>query len=106
MTTASGLTADALFEARIMDEWPSCATIVDFALDDQQHYEALYYPIHKEEITLEQLRLVSSDGKKITELVNACESNPHKGIVFKTSWDAMREYDELKKDKAEVDADS
>lgn len=87
----TGLTADALFEAMLLDEWPSCATIVDFALDDQQHYEALYYPIHKEEITLEQLHQVSGDGKKITELVNSCKSNPHKGIVFRTSWDAMKE---------------
>ena len=100
-----GLTADALHEAVMDDAWPSCGAVVDFDLRDQEHYEALYYPIREGEITLEELREIVGDGKKITEKVNACPSNPHKGIVFRTAYDAMREASEDEGDDEEAEVD-
>lgn len=71
-----------------MDEWPGLAAGIDFALEDSDHqerYEALYYPIRAGEITIKELDAALGDGPKLTELVNKCKSNPHKGIVFETS---------------------
>jgi hypothetical protein len=55
---------------------------VDFGLDTQEHYEALYYPWRRGEITTKQLDTALGDGKKLTALAQAAPSNPHKGIVF------------------------
>jgi len=73
----------------MLDEWPRMAAVVDFGIDDQQHYEALYYPIRNGEIKAEQLEKVLGIGPEITKLVNSCPANPHKGIIFKTAWDDM-----------------
>jgi hypothetical protein len=78
-----------LWESIWMDEWPRMAAICDFGLNTQEHYEALYYPIRKEEISIDQLEAVLGNGKKITELVQKCEHNPHKQIIFKTAYDDM-----------------
>ena len=72
-----------------MDDWPRQSAICDFGLVDQQHYEALYYPVRRGEVTPEQVDAVLGDGPKLTELVNSAPSNPHKGIVFTTPWDDM-----------------
>lgn len=91
----AGSTAQALFDAMIMDMHPSNATEDDFGLnvgsskEQQQKYEALYYPIRSEEITLQDLIKVLGNGKAITKLVRRCPSNPHKNIVFTTIWDDM-----------------
>lgn len=75
--------ARKLFEAIAFDVYPdSPAVLADFFITDQQHYEALYYPIREGEITLEDLDRVLGDPKAITELVNKSPSNPHQGIVF------------------------
>lgn len=72
-----------LQEAVMLDVFPdSPATIADFWITDQKHYEALYYPIRAGEITAEDLDRVLGDPAKITKLVNKSPSNPHKGIVF------------------------
>lgn len=60
----------------------SPAVIADFFITDQQHYEALYYPIRAGEITVQDLDRVLDDPEAITKLVNRSPSNPHKGIVF------------------------
>lgn len=81
-------TARRTYEALMFDLWPdSPAAIADFWLTDQEHYEALYYPVRASEITVEDLDRVLGDAKAITELVNAMPSNRHKGIVFgESSW--------------------
>jgi hypothetical protein len=72
----------------MLDLWPrSNAAKCDFGIDSKLHYEALYYPIRSGEITAEKLDAVLGDGPAITNLVNSCDSNPHKGIVFVTAWD-------------------
>lgn len=94
-----------LVEAMWMDVWPGFAAQVDFGLDGwgatgdrqqerQRRYEALYYPIREGEITEEQLDAALGSGPKLTELVNKCRHNPHKGIVFQTPYDAMKEEEE------------
>ena len=94
----AGYTADDLFDSVMKDMWPGMGAMVDFGLDGfgaagradaQKRYEALYYPIRAEEITMQQLRQVVGDGAAITKLVNRCPSNPHKGIKFITVYDGM-----------------
>ncbi|MBX9583975.1 MAG: hypothetical protein K2X87_27055 [Gemmataceae bacterium] len=85
-------TTRSLVEAIMFDEWPSLAAQVDFGLKSQEHYEALYYPLRNEEITPTQLDGALCHGPKITELANAAPSNPHKGLVFVTDWDLLREH--------------
>jgi hypothetical protein len=90
----AGYTADALFDAIVMDSWPSSlGPLVDFGLDgadSQKKYEALYGPIGEGEITKMDLRKVVGDGPAITKLVNRCRSNPHRGIKFTTVYDGMQ----------------
>jgi hypothetical protein len=86
-----GSTAQRLYDEVMMDCWPGPAAETDFGLVDQQHYEALYHPIRNGEITIEMLEVVKCNGPKITDLVNRCLSNRHKGIVFSTLYDDMPE---------------
>lgn len=79
-----------LFEAIMLDLWPEgIAAQVDFGLDSQEHYEALYGPIRNGEITIQQLDDAICDGAKLTALVKDCPSNRHKDIVFRTAWDEL-----------------
>lgn len=79
-----------LFDAILSDVWPeAAAAIVDFGLESQEHYEALYYPLRAGEIALEQLDDALGNGLKLTALVRSACSNPHQGIVFHTPYDDM-----------------
>jgi hypothetical protein len=60
-----------------LDTWPNMLATVDFGLDSQKHYEALYYPIRNQEITPAQLDAALGDGEKLTGLTQAAASNPH-----------------------------
>jgi len=75
-------TTQTLIDSINLDMWPRTAAIVDFGLDTQQHYEALYYPIRRNEISPEQLDAALGNGEALTELVRNAPSNPHKDIVF------------------------
>jgi hypothetical protein len=77
-----------LIHSFMLDGWPRQAAICDFGLVDQQHYEALYYPVRSGEIQPEALDEALGDGPKLTALVNAAPSNPHKGITFTTPYDS------------------
>ena len=72
-----------------LDNWPTPAACVDFGIDTQLQYEALYYPIRAGEISEVELDKVLGNGPELTKLVQSCESNPHKDIVFQTSYDCM-----------------
>ncbi len=78
-----------LMQCVMMDGWPRSGAIVDFGLDSQQHYESLYYPIRNDEIAPSVLDAAMGHGAKLTELVRAAPSNPHKDIEFYTSWDSL-----------------
>jgi len=68
------------------------AALVDFGIDSEAHYEALYYPVRAGDITPEALDAALGDGPALTKLVDV-ESNPHKGIVFKTAYDGYGDDD-------------
>jgi hypothetical protein len=77
-----------LIEDVALDIRPSSPAVLnDFGIESQQHYEALYYPLREGEILPMQLEAAICCGPKLTELVNAATSNPHKGISFSTPWD-------------------
>jgi hypothetical protein len=78
-----------LIEAVMLDTWPRAAAVVDFGLDSQTHYESLYYPIRNEEIPPAVLDAAMGQGEKLTELARNAPSNPHKNIMFHTSWDEL-----------------
>jgi hypothetical protein len=79
-----------LIESVLLDAWPSHpAVIVDFGLDSQEHYEALYYPIRNREILPQALDEALGHGEKLTALAKEAPSNPHKDVQFSTSWDVV-----------------
>lgn len=82
-------TTRSLVKAVMLDVWPSVATVVDFGLNTQEHYEALYYPLRHGDITPEQVDAALGNGRLLSELVNAAPHNPHKGIEFRTGWDGL-----------------
>lgn len=71
----------------LFDQWPNIPTVADFGIDSQEHYEALYYPIRAHEILPQALDDALGDGRKLTALTQGAASNPHKEILFHTSWD-------------------
>lgn len=91
-----GRTADSLVDAVILDVWPSTPVVIDFGITDQEHYEALYYPIRNGEINADQLQAVVCNGPEITKLVAGCASTKRRNLtaVFKTMFDDMGEIDE------------
>jgi hypothetical protein len=78
-----------LVTALLLDAQPSPAAMVDYGIDSQRHYEALYYPVREGEITGPQLEAAYGDGQKLTALARNAPSNPHKDITFHTSWDVV-----------------
>lgn len=78
-----------LVSSILFDAWPNHAAAVDFGIDSQTHYEALYFPIREGEITPETLDAALGDGPKLTALARDAASNPHKDVEFHTSWDLI-----------------
>jgi hypothetical protein len=52
----------------LMDSWPGHAAIVDFGIDSDKHYEALYFPIREAEILPKALDAALGHGEKLTAL--------------------------------------
>jgi hypothetical protein len=73
----------------LMDVWPNHAAIVDFGIDSQKHYEALYYPVREAEIMPKELDAALGHGEKLTAMTREAASNPHKDVEFHTSWDVV-----------------
>jgi len=80
-----------LIEAIWLDAWPRAGAIVDFGIDTQKHYEALFYGVREGEITPEALDAALGKGEKLTALARSARSNPHRDIRFTTSWDGLRD---------------
>jgi hypothetical protein len=78
-----------LIESILWDAWPNQAAVIDFGLDSQKHYEALYYSIRAQEIMPVTLDRALGNGMEITALVRMAPSNPHKDVEFYTSWDGI-----------------
>jgi hypothetical protein len=79
----------SLILAVTLDVLPNPAAINDFGIRSQEHYEALYYPLRYGDITPEQVDAALGNGKKLSELVNGAQHNPHRGIEFRTAWDDL-----------------
>jgi hypothetical protein len=73
----------------LMDAWPGHAAVVDFGIDSQKHYEALYFPIREAEIMPKALDAALGHGEKLTAMTREAASNPHKDVQFHTSWDVI-----------------
>jgi hypothetical protein len=82
-------TTQSLITSIMLDSWPGHAAVVDFGIDSQKHYEALYYPIREGEIMPKALDAALGNGPKLTTLVRESVSNPHKDVSFHTSWDVI-----------------
>lgn len=67
-----------------LNVWPRPADRVNFAIDTREHFEALATAIRAGEIMAPQLESAMCDGRKLTALVRAAPSNPHKDITFAT----------------------
>ena len=52
----------------LIDAWPRHAAIVDFGIDSQKHYEALYYPIREADLLPKELDNALGDGPKLTAM--------------------------------------
>ena len=78
-----------LISSILFDAWPNHAAAVDFGIDSQKHYEALYFPVREGEISPTALDAALGDGQKLTALVRDAASNPHKDVDFHTSWDLI-----------------
>jgi hypothetical protein len=78
-----------LIESIRRDEWPRGAAILDFGIDSQTHYEALYYPIREGEIEPSELDEALGHGEKLSKLTREAPSNPHKEVEFHTAWDDL-----------------
>lgn len=73
----------------LMDAWPGHAAVVDFGIDSQKRYEALYWPIREAEIMPKALDAALGDGPALTAMTRQSPSNPHKDVSFSTSWDVV-----------------
>jgi hypothetical protein len=73
----------------LIDAWPSHAAVVDFGIDSQKHYEALYWPIREAEIMPKALDAALGNGPMLTAMTRDASSNPHKDVTFATSWDII-----------------
>ena len=79
-------TTQVLFDALVLDTWPSNAALVDFGLDGwggtdaQAVYRAYQTAVKHRGVTVEQLDSALGDGKRLTALV---------GTTVKTVWDEM-----------------
>ena len=73
----------------LLDQWPSHTAVVDFGIDSQKHYEALYWPIREAEIMPKELDAALGDGPALTAMLRQAASNPHKDVTFSTSWDVI-----------------
>jgi hypothetical protein len=77
-----------LVYSMLTDQWPSPAAVVDFGIDSQKHYAALQAPIREAEIMPVQLDQALGSGRRLTELVRASASNPHRDVGFHGLLDA------------------
>jgi hypothetical protein len=78
-----------LVESIMLDGRPRAGAIVDFGLDSQRHYEALYHAIRNGEVAPLVLDAAMGHGAKLTLLARESPSNSHKDIQFHTAWDEL-----------------
>src|ERR1700740_1022418 len=78
-----------LVTSMLTDSWPNHDAVINFGIESRKHYEALCFPIREAEIMPKALDDALGDGHKLTELVQASASNPHKDVHFHTTTDLI-----------------
>jgi hypothetical protein len=76
-----------LYQALVLDTWPSPAAVVDFGIDSERHYAALQHAVIHEDLTLEELDDAACDGPALTALIGP--ESPYHGLTFSTAWDDL-----------------
>jgi len=76
-----------LYQALVLDTWPSPATVVDFGIESDRHYAALQHAVIQHDVTVEELDDAACDGPALTALIRP--GNPFHGLTFTTSWDDL-----------------
>ena len=71
-----------LVAAILDDDCPSYEAMFAFGIETAWHFEALFYPFWEGDFSAEQLDEARGNGEKLTELVFAAPSNPHRFITF------------------------
>jgi hypothetical protein len=78
---------EQLYQALVLDTWPSPAAVVDFGIESERHYAALQHAVIHQDVTLEELDDAVCDGLALTALIGA--ESPYHGLTFTTPWDAL-----------------
>jgi hypothetical protein len=81
------LTRD-VYQALVLDVWPSPAGIVDFGLNTQDHYAALQWAVREGDVTPKQLDAALGKGVQLQALIT--ETNPYRGVRFRSTWDDLQ----------------
>jgi hypothetical protein len=78
---------EQLYQALVLDTWPSPAAVVDFGIESERHYAALQHAVIHQDVTLEELDCAACDGPALTALIGA--EGPYHGLTFTTPWDSL-----------------
>src|SRR4051812_34717513 len=77
----------ALYEALLLDVWPSPATCMDFGITSEAHLGALQWAVKEDGVTMEQLDAALGKGPALQALISP--TNPYRNVAFRTAWDDM-----------------
>src|SRR5262245_43751786 len=78
-----------VFDALIMDEWPSAGSQVDFSTASTRHLGALQWEVKYDGVLLEQLDQALGSGERLQALIS--RTNPYRGVKFQTDLDELPE---------------
>ena len=93
-----------LIESILLDVWPNHTAIVDFGIDSQEHYEALYYPVREHEIMPEILDRAFGNGQMLTAMVRYAPAIRIRTSALRKSWDLLRLSDRsLNREEPEIE---
>ena len=76
-----------LYNALLLDVWPTRAACIDFGILSEAHYGALQFAVNQEEVTVEQLHAALGKGAALQALISP--RNPYRDVTFRTAWDDL-----------------
>jgi len=83
----------SLIQNALMNQPSPEIVVIQFGIDGPKHQAALYNAIRAQEVSPKDLDAAMGDGQKLTALVRAAASNPHKDVEFQTAWNMLSEAD-------------
>ncbi len=89
MKTTEGIrpVTEAVYQALLLDVWPSPAGVQDFGLATADHLGALQWAVKEDGVTREQLDEALGNGPALQALISP--TNPYRNVVFRTAWDDL-----------------